>query len=373
MGSPLFLFMEIKKMAEPKVANTTNTDYTNNKDKYQQYWGITRTYPYNISQDDLLTDNVFQYSTRPNGKLLKDAGINTELQYDSEGNLLSGQDWIMYDINGKNPGDNLVWTIKNPDTFKNDAPATESLSYDKMIEARTNKLNEDPSYQPIKSYAAIPGTIVRAILEFPETEVVKEGKTVSGNTVFLVLDDAISLSYSVYRSKAPVVLLGQNSVDGYALGTKTVAGSLIRSVFMEDNLTEFQNRLYIGTQADLAKRLSGISSNIPSGRPLKESWAVMKDDLTVFNIHIACLSEESDAWMAELNGTPKMKFESILGCVIINNGQVYSVQDLITENTFSFQAKTVKSSANPEELTFGFSSNTAYKTVSDILKGKPNG
>lgn len=46
--------------------------------------------------------------------------------------------------------------------------------------------------------------------------------------------------------------------------------------------------------------------------------------------------------------------------VIMNNGQVYSIEDLITESTFSFQAKAVKVLVTLENLQLDIQMAEAY-------------
>ena len=291
-----------------------------------------KTYPYDVSQDPPITR--------------KD--VTQKFYYDP----------LFIDSDGLS-----TWkTIKAPSKT---LWADTMLDYDQVLEAQFGKRDsKGVNIEAVQTYVSIPGTIVKTLLEFPEYQ---HGK-LEGQSLFIELDDIISLSYSVYRAKAPVVTLGQNSVGGYALGTKTVAGSMIRSVFMTDNLTEFQSKCYLADKEEMKKRLNGINGKISKGTPLKEELSVMKDDLTVFNIHTVVMTEEANINIPSEYGTPYMKFESILGCVIINNGQVFSIPDVITESTFSFQAKTVKSTSRIEDFTIGFSSKQAFKSGSSLLE-----
>lgn len=206
-----------------------------------------------------------------------------------------------------------------------------------------------------QTYASIPGTIVKTLLEFPGYS--------KDKSVVIELDDVMTLSYSVHRTKIPVVTLGQTSVGGYALGVKTVAGSMIRSVFTVDNLTEFQSKCYLMNQEEIKKRLDGINNTVPKGTPLKEEVSFMKDDFAAFNIHVVIVPESQ----YDANNMVSARFESILGCVLINNGQVFSVEDLITESTFSFQAKGVKSTSSIEDFTTGYSQGNSTPSASSLL------
>lgn len=224
------------------------------------------------------------------------------------------------------------------------------------------KSSSEIDTQLVQTYQSIPGTIVKTLIEFPEYNS-------SGDSVVIELDDVMTLSYSVYRAKMPVVTLGQTSVGGYALGVKTVAGSMIRSVFTTDNLTQFQSKCYIANSEQIKKRMARINGTVPSGVPEKEMWSFMKDDLATFNIHTVVLSENQvNAYETdEQSSTLFTRFESILGCVIMNNGQVYSIEDLITEGTFSFQAKSVKSSSDITEFTIGYSNGGSFPSASSLL------
>ena len=224
------------------------------------------------------------------------------------------------------------------------------------------KSSSEIDTQLIQTYQSIPGTIVKTLIEFPEYNS-------AGDSVVIELDDVMTLSYSVYRAKMPVVTLGQTSVGGYALGVKTVAGSMIRSVFTTDNLTQFQSKCYIANSEQIKKRMARINGTVPSGVPEKEMWSFMKDDLATFNIHTVVLSENQvNAYETdEQSSTLFTRFESILGCVIMNNGQVYSIEDLITEGTFSFQAKSVKSSSDITEFTIGYSNGGSFPSASSLL------
>lgn len=225
----------------------------------------------------------------------------------------------------------------------------------KTIEVKAT-LPSETKYELEQTYKAIPGTIVKVLLEFPDYD--------DGRSAVIELDDVMTLSYSVYRVKVPVVPLGQNSVDGYGLGVKTVAGSMVRSVFMTDKLSEFQTQCYLMNQEEIRDRLDNLDGEMPSGIPLKDQLSFMKDDLAYFNIHVVAIAEELKDYT---NNAPFMRQEMIIGAMIINNGQTYSIEDLITETTFSYQAKAVRTSSDPSNYSRGYSNNTSFKTISSLL------
>lgn len=229
-----------------------------------------------------------------------------------------------------------------------------SLTTIKQEVTRTTR--PEVKYELEQTYKTIPGTIVKVLLEFPEYD--------GDKSAIIELDDAMTLSYSIYRVKVPVVTLGQNSVGGYGLGVRTVAGSLIRSVFMTDRLSEFQTQCYLMNQEEIKDRLNNIDGKISRGVPLKDQLSFMKDDLTYFNIHMVSISEELKDYV---NNAPFMRQEMIIGAMIINNGQTYSIEDLITESTFSFQAKAVRTSSDPSDYSRGYSNNKSFKSISSLL------
>ena len=219
------------------------------------------------------------------------------------------------------------------------------------------RTSDQVKYELDQTFVTIPGTIVKVLLEFPEYS--------EGKSAIIELDDVMTISSSVYRIKPSVVLLGQNSVDGYGLGVKTVAGSMIRSVFMTDKLTEFQSKCYLLDQEKIQARLEGLDSQVPSGVPLKDQLSFMKDDLATFNIHMLAVSESTKLDADEY--VPHMRSESILGAVIINSGQIFSIEDLITETNVSFQAKAIRATSNIEDYTRGFSTQQAFVSISSLL------
>jgi hypothetical protein len=57
-------------------------------------------------------------------------------------------------------------------------------------------------------------------------------------SVPVLFGSAISLSYSTYRNKKPVFNLGSHVMDGFAIGTRYVAGTLIKTMFLDDELAD---------------------------------------------------------------------------------------------------------------------------------------
>lgn len=236
------------------------------------------------------------------------------------------------------------------------------MAYD--IDRYLNKRSSSNiNYELEQEYIPIPGTSTRVLLEFPNYNI-------NGKTAMIILDDVMTISFSSYRTKAPVTTLGQTSVGGFGLGNRIVAGSIIRSVFTTDNLTELQSKIFLEDQENIAKRLQGLDSVMPTGLPLKDQIAIIQDDLTAFNIHIYSVSENMRPLGKET--IPYERFETIVGAVIMNTGQVHSIEDLITESTVSFQAKAFRSSTNITDYTRGYGSTEAFPSVSYLLNKNMN-
>lgn len=181
------------------------------------------------------------------------------------------------------------------------------------------------------TFESMSGANTIIVLEFPTFE----GSGYEGS-VYVKMNSVTTLSWSVYRAKIPVTPIGENTVSGFALGNKTVAGHIIKTLTYADEFTsvvEFYSKLAIKYKQD------NYYENLGSKQPIsldsnykitqKNFDSLMKDDLLPFNIHAYSISEY----------TGKIVKDSIYGCTIINTGQVQSIENLITENTISFMAK----------------------------------
>lgn len=217
----------------------------------------------------------------------------------------------------------------------------------------------DINYELESTYTTIPGTSVRVIFEFPKYNA-------KGDSAFIIMDDLITISYSAYRVKSGTFTLGQNSIVGFGLGNRLVAGTINRTVFTTDKLSELQSKIYVGNQDDIKKRLVGMDNQLPSGLPAKDLHSIVMDDLSYFNIHMYSISE---ATYGEKDEKPMERFDSIIGATIMNTGQVYSIHDLATESTMSFQAKAYKTSSDITDFSRSSGNARSFPTGSEIMRG----
>lgn len=122
----------------------------------------------------------------------------------------------------------------------------------------------------------------------------------------LVLGELQTISYSIHRENTPVRTLGHVNPVGFLRGPRTVAGSLIFTVFNQYafyRLAEYQQ--------DLLQGLYPLADMLP-----------------VFDVAISFVSEYG-----------AMSQMRIYGITIIDEGQTMSIDDLIIESTYTYIAQ----------------------------------
>ncbi len=165
---------------------------------------------------------------------------------------------------------------------------------------------------------------------------------------------AITVSYSVYRSKASVFNCGNNLIDGFAIGNKYVAGSIVKGVFRNDDFNGFLSKVK-------ESLLAAIDiTNLQSISDKKVVHSIMKDDLLTCDIILSYTSEYSG----------EVKNEIIYGANFMNNGQVASINDIITETTLSYIARSVKTMESSDEPSTMVSNTSTAVTATSLLFGE---
>ena len=211
-------------------------------------------------------------------------------------------------------------------------------------------------------FESMSGSTTTVLFEFPNYDP-KLG------SVFILMRSIVSLSVSVHRAKIPVIPLGENSVQGFALGNKTVAGSIIKTLTFDD---EFHGVVQYYTTASLKDKNANFIKNLGSKTysldskyqiTQKQFDDIMRDDLVPFNIYSYAFSEYT-------GGAGRMIMNSIYGCTIINEGQVQSIENLITENTFSFIAKYAKLGQTVTQELPSYPNTNTVLTGSQLLANK---
>lgn len=136
-----------------------------------------------------------------------------------------------------------------------------------------------------------------------------------------------TLSVSTHQDKKPVRVIGNANALDYVLGQRTIAGSLVFAVFDQHFATEMFN--------DLSKA-TGRSFFLP-------------DELPGLDLTISFANEYG-----------RQSRMAIYGVRIINEGQVMSINDLYTENTYQFVA------LNMEPLTKDINSGSSKTIKKDV-------
>ena len=176
------------------------------------------------------------------------------------------------------------------------------------------------------------GSGVQVVLEFPANDY--------QSSVYFVAKDILTVSHSVSRSKLPVTNLGEASMSGMSIGSRMVAGSIIKLFSRYDSLSTYV-KTFVATRWDKLNEESKKNiSDTGTSISFKEFSDYMRDDISPFNIHLVNTVETLLAKDYEKDASVP-RVSSIIGATIINNGKVFSIENLITEETLSFIAKTV--------------------------------
>jgi len=197
--------------------------------------------------------------------------------------------------------------------------------------------------EPVVKQRAIGGVNTHILLEFSRET--KHGP-------LLYLGSVMSLSYSVYRDKTPVFNCGSHLIDGFSIANKYVAGSLMTIMYEYDEFAEFLSGI------ELENRFKdNISFEYQNVKGIKEFHTYMRDDLLPFNIHAIFTNEYSG----------ETREVVIYDATFINNGQVMSIQDIITENTLQYVARDI----SEQHSIGGVRTNQAFsqaKSASTLLR-----
>lgn len=122
----------------------------------------------------------------------------------------------------------------------------------------------------------------------------------------ITLGSLQTLSYSIHMDRKPVRSIGNINAKDYVMGPRTIAGTLVFTVF---------NKHFSKDITNFIKEETGLNYNL------------LADELPPFNVVIS-LGNEYGA---------KSRL-AIYGIRLINEGQVMSINDIYTENTYQYVA-----------------------------------
>ena len=176
-----------------------------------------------------------------------------------------------------------------------------------------------------RTYTSYSGNDMVCIFEMP---------MVNGKNITKVVGEMQTISYSLYNQKMPVRVLGDMNYKSYVFSNRMVAGKMIFTVFDRHWAQSMMN--------DYLNAISNKSH-------------VLIDEIPPINVTISMTNEYGSSSRLALYGV-----------TFVSEGQVMSVQDMYTENTFEFFAKDVDYLSN---ITNG---NRAGINQPESIKDAPN-
>lgn len=158
------------------------------------------------------------------------------------------------------------------------------------------------------------------------------------------LSSVHTISVSVHESKGQARALGYRGIKGLARGVRTIGGSLILTVINDHPLRELQDQ-YVAAFVDgeypepsmgwsLDRHRVGVGS-LWGNYDYRNRLAVL---LPPFNIAVQYVSEMGKVWDEERGERAEGAGWMLSGVEFLDEGQVTSVNDIVTEMTFSFLA-----------------------------------
>ncbi|MCL5671777.1 MAG: hypothetical protein M1423_10890 [Acidobacteria bacterium] len=145
---------------------------------------------------------------------------------------------------------------------------------------------------------------MRVMLEIADTSLAYNFQT----RISKLLVECTTLTVSTHREQLPVQALGYINPKAFARGRRTIAGTMILTQFTADVLFQF-------LQAVLPHDFS------------KDTTYFKIDQLPPFNVTILFSDEYGHA-----------SYRRLLGLEFLTDGTVYSVQDMLTEQTLTYMA-----------------------------------
>ncbi|HEY8385600.1 MAG TPA: hypothetical protein VIK82_05195 [Porticoccaceae bacterium] len=125
----------------------------------------------------------------------------------------------------------------------------------------------------------------------------------------ITLGEVSTLSYSIYREKNAVRTLGRISVKGFTKGPRTVAGTIIFTVFDRHVVNRLREQVEI----------------------LRQAGRLKSDELPPFDLIVTGANEFGSAAAMR-----------IYGVTVIEEGMTVSVEDIFTENIWQYQARDIR-------------------------------
>lgn len=171
-----------------------------------------------------------------------------------------------------------------------------------MNTEQSNKLRNTQRQETrvTRFYRSFSGTDALVFAILPQTEPV-------------LIGSISTLSYSMYRDKKPVPVIGKVNMGGYTRGVRLYAGTMIFTLINQHWINELKDAI-----------------------PWIDNVGVQKiDELPLMDLMVVCANEYGAAMQMMLYGVE-----------VTEEGQVISIENLFTENTFSFVARDLSNFSN---------------------------
>lgn len=171
-----------------------------------------------------------------------------------------------------------------------------------MNTEQSNKLRNTQRQETkvTRFYRSFSGTDALVFAILPQTEPV-------------LIGSISTLSYSMYRDKKPVPVIGKVNMGGYTRGVRLYAGTMIFTLINQHWINELKDAIawidHVGVQKI--------------------------DELPLMDLMVVCANEYGAAMQMMLYGVE-----------VTEEGQVISIENLFTENTFSFVARDLSNFSN---------------------------
>lgn len=188
------------------------------------------------------------------------------------------------------PSRDNTWTKRN-NFFSGENTGSSSIEPSPYIHRQTTS-------DYIRTYTSYSGHDMVCTFEIPLQ---------NGGAISSVIGAVQTITYSIHNEKMPVRVLGDMNMKGMVFGNRTIAGSMVFTVF-DRHWAQQMTQEYL--------------------KAIGSSAHALMDEMPGFNITISMANEYGDVSRLALYGVS-----------FVNEGQVMSIQDIYTENTYQFYAK----------------------------------
>lgn len=285
-----------------KTVNTVPLSQSNSNTQDQKIVNWKRYYPTYSSEDD--SNLISNWKRYYNG--------DTDGPQAGEGTIINGTRYYPYeptDYDTSYTG-TRYYPLYDPDTSSNNKYANKNHNYYPYNVTESKKTSSWKRYVPDKGKVASDFLPTYRTFSGHDMVVTVQVPISSKFSITRVIGAFQTISYSIHNAKSPVRVLGDMNPRRYVFGPRMIAGSIVLTVFDRHWMRElFSTYVKIKNQT--------------------ERYFLM-DELPAMNITISCVNEYGHN--AKL---------ALYGVTIVNEGQIMSINDVYTENTYEFFALNV--------------------------------